>query len=261
MPIAELNGQGIYFEGSGGSGRPIILGHDFLMDGRMFDLQVEALAPEFRVIRWDARALGRTRWDGKPFTLWDSASDCIALLDHLGIDEAVVGGMSLGGYCALRAALRFPDRVKALVLMSTRGTSDDDDAKDIYMDLARIWSAYGPIEPVVHILADPFLGDPRYYAPWLDRWRLLPASNYLAATRSLVERDDISHRLREIACPAIVFHGTEDTGIPASDGEELHYSLPGSVGFVPVPGASHAANLTHPELIHPPLIEFLRSFA
>ncbi|WAM27833.1 alpha/beta fold hydrolase [Myxococcus sp. NMCA1] len=97
MPIAELNGQGIYFEDSGGNGRPIILGHGFLMDHRMFDAQVAALAPEFRVIRWDARGFGQTRWDGKPFTPWDSAADCVGLLDHLGSARSSTGTTSPGG--------------------------------------------------------------------------------------------------------------------------------------------------------------------
>jgi pimeloyl-ACP methyl ester carboxylesterase len=117
MPPIELHGQMIHYEDSGGSGPPVVLAHGFLMDSRMFDLQVAALAPEFRVIRWDSRAFGRSRWDGTPFSLWDLADDCIALLDHLGIRQAVVGGVDLGGHCALRAALRFPERIKGLVLV------------------------------------------------------------------------------------------------------------------------------------------------
>lgn len=260
MPIAELNGQGIYFEDSGGPGRPVILAHGFLMDGRMFDPQVAALAPEFRVIPWDARAFGRTRWDGKPFSLWDSVADCIALLDHLGIQQAVVGGMSQGGYCALRVALRHPDRVRALVLMSTRGTTDSEETKAGYLQAAQVWSTHGP-EPIVQALSGPVLGDSRLFPVWLDRWRQVPGANYLAATRNLVEREDIRDRLKEIRCPAIVIHGLEDTGIPPSDGEFLHQTLPGSVRFVPVPGATHSANLSHPEIVNPPLLEFLRAHA
>lgn len=256
----ELNGQGIYFEDSGGSGRPIILAHGFLMDSRMFDPQVAALAPEFRVIRWDARGFGRTRWDGKPFSLWDSAADCIALLDHLGIDKAVVGGMSQGGYCALRIALRYPERVKALVLMSTRGTNDAEETKAGYLQAAQVWGSVGP-EPIIQALSGPILGDQRHFATWQERWRQVPAASYMAATRNLVDRDDISGRLKEIRCPAIVFHGLEDTGIPPSDGEFLHKTLPGSVRFVGVPGATHAASLTHPEVVNPPLLEFLRAHA
>jgi pimeloyl-ACP methyl ester carboxylesterase len=261
MPIAEINGQGIHYEDSGGSGPPIILGHGFLMDARMFEPQVAALSPEFRVIRWDARAFGRTRWDGQPFTFWDSAADCIGLLDHLGIKKAVVGGVCQGGYCALRVALRYSKRVKALVLMGTRGTNGDEDEKNIHLDVAKIWNAHGPIEPIVHILAAPLLGHPSHYAPWTDRWQAITGPQYLAATLCLVERDDISHRLREIHCPAIVFHGLEDTGIPPQDGEALHDSLLGSVGFFPVTGAAHPVNLTHPQAVNPRLLEFLRTHA
>jgi 3-oxoadipate enol-lactonase len=260
MPIAELNGQGIYFEDTGGSGRPVIFAHGFLMDGRMFDPQVAALAPEFRVIRWDARAFGRTRWDGKPFSLWDSVADCIALMDHLGLKQAVIAGMSQGGYCALRLALRHPDRVKALVLMSTRGTGDDEATKAGYLQSAQVWSTVSP-EPIIQFLSGPLLGSPHLFPTWHERWRQVPGANYMAATRNLTDRDDISGRLKEIRCPTLVIHGQEDTGIPPSDGEFLHKTLPGSVRFVLVPGATHAANLSHPEAVNPPLLEFLRAYA
>src|SRR6185503_14557422 len=77
MSYATINGQRIHFEDSGGSGPPVILAHGFLMDQSMFDRQVEVLAPAFRVIRWDERGFGQTEEDGRPFTYWDSAADCI----------------------------------------------------------------------------------------------------------------------------------------------------------------------------------------
>lgn len=261
MPFAELNGQGIYFEDSGGPGRPLMLGHGALMDGRMFDAQVAALTPEFRVIRWDSRALGRTRWDGKPFTLWDSAADCVALMDHLGIEKPVVGGMSMGGYSALRLALKWPERVRALVLMSTRGTNDNAETRAGYRQAADTWLAHGPVEPLVQGLSQAIIGDPGHIATWVPRWRELPGTHFAAAMAALIERDDISGRLTEIRCPAIVFHGLEDHGIPPSDGEFLHRTLPGSTRFVPVPGAAHTANMTHPEVVNGPLLEFLRQYA
>ncbi len=104
MPFASVNGQRVFFEDSGGDGPPVILAHGFLMDHEMFAPQVAALTPEFRVITWDERGFGATEFDGKPFTYWDSARDCLGLLDHLGIDRAVVGGMSQGGFLSLRAA-------------------------------------------------------------------------------------------------------------------------------------------------------------
>ena len=72
------------------------------------------------MITWDERGFGDTEYDGEPFTYWDSAADCLGLLDHLGIDRAVVGGMSQGGFVSLRAALTAPERVRGLILIDTQ---------------------------------------------------------------------------------------------------------------------------------------------
>ena len=106
MPFAEVNGQRIRFDDSGGDGPPIVLSHGFLMDREMFAPQVAALSPEFRVITSrNQRGFGETEFDGEPFRYWTSASDCLGLLEHLGIDRAVVGGMSRAAFL-LRATLK-----------------------------------------------------------------------------------------------------------------------------------------------------------
>jgi pimeloyl-ACP methyl ester carboxylesterase len=261
MPFASLHGQKIHYEDTGGPGRPLILGHDFPLDSRMFDPQALELAPEFRIIRWDARALGRTHWDGKPFSLWDSADDCMALLDYLGIEQAVVGGVSLGGQCALRAALRYPQRVKALVLLGTRATREDPQLREIYLDMARIWSAEGPIDPLLHILASEIFGEPFRFRHWYSRWRVLSAAHILASTMCLMDRDDIYKQIKDIRCPSIILHGSEDLSVPPAQGELLHLMMSGQSSFVPISGAAHAANLTHPHAVNPPLLEFLRAHA
>jgi pimeloyl-ACP methyl ester carboxylesterase len=99
MPFADINGQRIRFDDTGGDGMPGGAGARFLMDREMFAPQVEALSPEFRVITWDERGFGETEFDGQSFTYWDSPKDCLGLLDHLDLDRAVIGGMSQGGYC------------------------------------------------------------------------------------------------------------------------------------------------------------------
>lgn len=261
MPFASLHGQKIHYEDTGGPGRPLILGHDFPLDSRMFDPQALELAPEFRIIRWDARALGRTHWDGKPFSLWDSADDCMALLDYLGIKQAVVGGVSLGGQCALRAALRYPERVKALVLLGTRATREDPQLREIYLDMARIWSSEGPIDPLLHILASEIFGEPFRFRHWYSRWRVLSGAHILASTMCLMDRDDIYKQLKDIRCPSIILHGSEDLSVPPAQGELLHLMMSGQSSFVPISGAAHAANLTHPHAVNPPLLEFLRAHA
>jgi pimeloyl-ACP methyl ester carboxylesterase len=73
----------------------------------MFDRQVTALAPQYRVITWDQRGHGGTRATGA-FTYWDSAADLLRLLGHLGGERAALADMSQGGFLSLRAALTGP---------------------------------------------------------------------------------------------------------------------------------------------------------
>ncbi len=144
MPHAQINGQKIYFEDTGGDGPPVILAHGFLMDHEMFAPQVAALRDEYRVITWDERGFGLTEYDGLPFSYWDSAADCVGLLDHLGIDRAVVGGMSQGGFLSLRVALSAPERVRGLILLDTQAGVDDAETKAANDAMNHVWLTEGP---------------------------------------------------------------------------------------------------------------------
>src|SRR5437764_9439434 len=174
MPYAEINGQRIRFEDSGGDGPPVILSHGFLMDREMFAPQVEALSPEFRVITWDERGFGETEFDGQPFTYWDSAQDCLGLLDQLGIQEAVLGGMSQGGFLSMRAALLAPERVRALVLIDTQSGVEDPERLPAYKQLQATWLDAGPIDELTQAVANLIIGDPEMNAVWIEKWKKLP---------------------------------------------------------------------------------------
>lgn len=260
MSRAEINGQSIYFEDTGGDGPSVIMSHGFLMDRTMFAPQVAALAPEFRVITWDERGFGATEFDGKPFTYWDSAQDCLGLLDHLGISSAVLVGMSQGGYLSLRAALLAPQRVRALALLNTQAMLEAAEKLPGYQQLLDTWAAVGPVDELAQTIADLIIGDPVHNAEWIAKWQARDKDLIVEPGRTLLEReDDVTHRLGEIACPALVVHGVEDAGIPLAAAEHLAANLFGADGVVAIPGARHAANLTHPELVNPPLLAFLRS--
>jgi pimeloyl-ACP methyl ester carboxylesterase len=259
MTHANINGQRLYFEDSGGSGAPVVLAHGFLMDHEMFAPQVAALAPEFRVITWDERGFGLTEFDGKPFTYWDSARDCLALLDHLGIERAVVGGMSQGGFLSLRAALTAPARVRALVLLDTAADVDSPETLAGNQGMLDTWAAVGPVDELAEAIANIIINDPAENPRWITKWQK-QSKGYLAEPgRCLLGRDDISPRLGEIACPAMVVHGEADTALTIDKGEALAAGLVGCSRVVRIPGAAHAANLTHAALVNPPLLEFLRS--
>ncbi|HEY4418500.1 MAG TPA: alpha/beta hydrolase [Pseudonocardia sp.] len=113
------DGRPLHHTDHGGSGPVVVLLHSFLMDERMFASQIAALRSEFRLVTVDERGHGGTPADA-PFDYWDVARDVLALLDHLGVDNAAVAGTSQGGFVALRMALLAPDRVTALAVIARR---------------------------------------------------------------------------------------------------------------------------------------------
>ncbi len=259
MPFADVNGQHIYFADSGGGAPAVVFSHGFLMDHEMFAPQVEELSAEFRCITWDERGFGQTPATA-PFTYYDSAADALALLDHLGIDAAVLAGMSQGGFLSLRAALTAPDRVKALVLIDTQAGAEDPTILLLYDALRDEWVANGPGN-VQDTVAGLILGAGLDPAPWFAKWGAAPKESLSLPYQCLAERDDITDRLGEIACPAIVFHGDEDQSISMDKAEALCAGLPNCEGVVVVHGAAHASNLSHPDQVNGPLSEFLRKYA
>jgi len=259
MPYASVNGQRIYFEDTGGDGPPVILAHGFLMDHEMFAPQVAALAPEFRIVTWDERGFGLTEFDGKPFSYWDSANDCLGLLDHLGIQRAVVGGMSQGGFLSLRVALTAPARVRALVLLDTAADADPPEVIAGEEGMVQVWVTAGPVDELAQAVATMIINDAAENARWIAKWQARPKELMTEPARCLFGRDDISSRLGEIACPALVVHGTEDTAISMDRAEAMAAALPRCGGVERIAGAAHAANLTHARLVNPPLLRFLRA--
>lgn len=261
MPYASINGQKLYFEDSGGSGLPVVLGHGFLMDHEMFAPQRAALAPEFRVITWDERGFGLSEFDGRPFSYWDSARDCLGLLDHLGIERAVIGGMSQGGYLSLRLALSAPQRVRALVLIDTQAAAEHAAKAQAYQQLIDSWAELGPVDTLAQTIAGIIIDDPVENPRWIAKWRARPHAGIREPGRCLLERDDISARLPEISCPALVIHGQRDAAIGLEQAQALAAGLRGCEGVVLIEGAGHASNLTHPQQVNPPLLAFLRRVA
>jgi 3-oxoadipate enol-lactonase len=256
VSYASINGQNIYFEDTGGDGDVVILGHGFLMDHEMFVHQVAALRDSYRVITWDERGFGLTEFDGQPFTYWDSARDCLGLLDHLGIERAVVGGMSQGGFLSMRAALTAPERVRALILLDTSTTLYTDETRAANEGMIQMWLTVGPVDDLAGAVATIIIDDAAENSKWIAKWQARDKELLRESGRCLMDRDDITDRLREITCPALVIHGTEDTALTMEDAELMASLLVGCNGVVKVGGA-HAANLTNPVPVNAAIVEFL----
>ena len=256
MPTAAVNGINVHYTDSGGDGPAVVLSHGILMDHSMFDRQVAALSDGYRVITWDERGHGGTASPG-PFTYWDSARDLFALLDHLGVDAAVLGGMSQGGFLSLRAALLDPGRVRALILIDTQAGTEDPANAENYRQLYEIWMAQGPA-PVQEIVSAIILG-PGNWDDWYAKWAAQDRDQFSHAFAALMEREDISSRLGEITCPALVIHGTADAAIPMDKAEAVRDGLGGATKLAVIEGGTHAANVSHPDDVNAAIMNFLRT--
>ena len=218
---------------------------------------VEALASRYRVVTWDERGHGETVSRPEPFTYWDLARDCLGLLDHLGIERAVVGGMSQGGFIALRLALIAPERVRGLVLLDTQAGPERPELVPLYQAMLDRWLEQGPTEEVADATAGLIVGRPDLNQVWTDRWRAREREDIRYPGRALLTRDDITDRLGEIVAPALVVHGTDDAAIGMDRAEVLAAGLPGCPGVVVIGGGTHSANLTHPGPVNRAILDFL----
>ena len=173
MATVTVNETPIRYEDSGGDGPAILFSHGFMMDHTMFDAQVEALAGDYRCIRWDERGFGDTPATA-PFSYWDSADDAVAVLDACGVDQAVFVGMSQGGFLSIRAALAHPDRVKALVTIDSCADTDDAETIEGYHGMLAGFTSGDPAmaQAVAEGVSELILGDEALAAEWIPRWIL-----------------------------------------------------------------------------------------
>lgn len=260
MPFAHVNGQKLHYEDTGGSGPVIVFSHGLLMDGSMFAPQVEALRSSWRCITWDERGHGQTADPAlcAPFSYYDSADDLAALLAHLGVQTAVLAGMSQGGYLSLRCALTHPGIVRALVLMNTQALPEEPEKMAGHEMLVKAWLEGGLSDEIAAVVAHIILGDGWSGTPhWQAKWREVTVPNLLQCFTTLGSRDDISQRISAITVPTLVVHGTLDNAIALDRAQAMNDAMPGA-RMVTIEGGGHASNLTHPEPVNAALKEFLR---
>jgi len=216
MPHADVNGQRLYYEDTGAGEPVLVFSHGLFMDHSMFDPQVRAFGERRRCIAWDERGHGQTQTTPEAFTYWDSASDVLGLLDHCGVQQAVLVGMSQGGYLSLRAALTAPDRVRGLVLIDTQDQPEDPEKVKGYDQLIEAWTSEGgPPQQILDTVADIILGPgfPEREA-WQAKWRQIPNESVRQVYDTLTSRkDDVRPRLGELAMPALMVHGEHDAAI------------------------------------------------
>ncbi|MCA1839811.1 MAG: alpha/beta hydrolase, partial [Actinobacteria bacterium] len=230
------------------------------MDRTLWTEQVEALRDRYRVITPDLRNHGESEAREEDHTQWDLMEDHIALLDHLGVDKAVFGGQSQGGFQSLRAALKHPERVDGLILIDTQAGAEDPTLVPIYESMLDVYLETGWNDILLESAAAMLMGGETptdVKANWMQRWRdgfKVGAKQALAAVN---HREDITDRLGEIQAPALVLHGEIDAAISMERAEALAGGLKGLVEFVKLPHAGHASPVETPDAVTEPMERFL----
>jgi pimeloyl-ACP methyl ester carboxylesterase len=261
MPEFDRDGWKLFYEDSGGDGPPILLIHGLLMDQTMFDPQVAALRDRYRLIRPDLRGHGASEHRAEDYTQWDLMEDHVALLDSLGIDRAMWGGVSQGGFQSLRAALRHPDRVAGLILIDTQAGSEDENRAPMYEAFAEVVATQGWNQHILENSCISMFGTSAsedLKRHWMDRWAAQETFDARQDLWAVTRREDITDRLGEIEHPAIVIHGEEDAAIEMERAEKLADGLKNLVELVKVPRAGHSSTVEQPEPVTEAMERFLQ---
>ncbi len=247
---AIINGIALAYSDTG-SGLPIVFLHAFPLNRTMWSAQEQALSSQFRVITVDLRGHGESDAPLWRYTLDQAADDVRALMDHLSIRQAVLVGLSMGGYILFAFYRKFPDRVKGLVLADTRAQADTAEGRDGRFQMAQVAYRQGPA--AIADLMIPKLLSPASISsnPELVRTvRTMIEGNQISGISgdlmAMAERADSIPFLNEIACPTHIIVGELDQATPPSDAKLMADRIPGARLSI-IPGAAHLANLEQPD--------------
>ncbi len=248
-----------YFEVSG-EGEPVVLITGIATDTRAWTLQVPALAKHHRMIVLDNRGIGKGGPVSAPYEIADLATDVVAVLDAAGFARADVIGLSMGGMIAQELALRYPTRVRRLILAATSADCHPTLDEHRRRFLAAIEGANGGAAFWRHAL--PVLFSREFLEnEWERLVELFGSASELRVDGLLAQLDAVSRhrttdRLAEIEAPTLVLTADSDRLVPAECGDVLARNIPRAERQT-VPGGSHCFHVEMPDTFNRIVLEFL----
>jgi pimeloyl-ACP methyl ester carboxylesterase len=239
---------------------PVAFIHGFPHNRTLWAPQVSALVDRARCIAPDLRGFGETSRNG-PFSIDQFADDVALLLRCVGIERAVLVGLSMGGYVALAFWRRHRAMVRALVLADTRAGADGDDARAkrlALMELARARGSGAVADGQIVGMIGKSTRDKR--PALIDEVHRMLASasvdGIVGALEAMLGRVDSTPTLGTITVPTLVIVGAEDVLTPVKEAEILHDAIRGSRLEV-IDQAGHVSNMERPAAFNHVLSEFL----
>ena len=246
-------------------GLPLVFIHGLAFDHRMWLPQLPALPPRTRAIGWDLRGHGQTGPGDGQYSLELFVDDLLVLLDYLDVGRAVLCGLSMGGYIALRAAEREPERIHGLVLCDTRSAADTDETKlrraaQVRLIKAGRFAAFaGPFIDSV-LCAHTREHRPEVVGQLTSMVADVSPFGLCGTLLALAARTDTSASLSALSVPVLVAVGEHDTVTPPSESERLEAAIQGA-RLLRVPQAGHVSTLENPACFNPALTAFLAPLA
>jgi pimeloyl-ACP methyl ester carboxylesterase len=252
--VATLRANGIELEYEvGGGGAAVLLSHGYSATGRMWDGQRRAL-PDYHLITWDMRGHGATDSPDDPaqYSLDLTVADMRAILQHVGVDRAVIGGLSLGGYVSLAFNLAHPEMVRALVICDSGPGYRNPEARATWNKRAAERAAELEARGL-----ESLGGRSREMREAMASHR--SAQGLAHAARGMLAQTDarVIDSLPGIRVPTLIVVGDRDEPFLAPC-EYMAKKIPGARLEV-IAGAGHASNLDQPEAFNRVLRGFLDS--
>ncbi|MCW2903733.1 MAG: alpha/beta hydrolase [Streptosporangiaceae bacterium] len=263
MSRIALNDATMHYDDQGPSdGLPVVLVHGHPFNRTLWGSVAKALAAAgHRVIAPDLRGYGDSSvTPGKVF-LSDFADDIAALLDHLGVERAVIGGVSMGGQITMEFQRRYPQRVRALVLSDTSAPAETEEGKEFRNRLADRLLAEG-MDGYAGEVIDKMLAAynvtalPDVAAHVLGMMRATDPRGAAAALRGRAERPDYRDTLAAVETPVLIVVGVDDVYTPVSNAEDIHRLIPHATLTV-IDRAGHLPGVEQPEQFNAALLDFL----
>ena len=225
--------------------------------------QLSAFGRHFTSLAWDLRGYGDSGDYEGPCSFDDWSNDVLRVIEHFGVGQIHLVGLSLGGRIAQRFCLTHPDRVASLVLADTRsetGNTRTPEQKQAFYDLrARPLLEGKTMADIAPSIAESLMSDsaPAYVRDELveSMCRIRPDAYLRAISANLAE--DYSGDVSRIHVPTLVVVGEKDRLTPPELAKQLASEIPGA-RFVQILNAGHLSNIEAPELFNEALLQFYR---
>ena len=260
--LIKINGISIDYRDQG-AGVPVIFIHAFPLNQTMWDNQLTALHNHCRTITLDLRGFGQSDAPQGPYLMDQMAADVRGLMSALGIDRAVLVGLSMGGYVSLAFYRNYPDSVRALVLADTRASADTHEARKRRLTSAERAEREGArviAEDMIPLLLGHTTLESRPSV--VERVRAMIEANspvgIAGAQRGMAERSDSTYILPGIDFPVLIIVGSEDSLTPVTEAESLRNGIRGARIRI-IEGAGHLSNMETPDEFNTALTDFVQS--